>query len=61
MEGSALVAGFPAQMNNWRAFYWEIFSISTTAPKWSHANFIFYLLFLNYFPIFGIHLSLFID
>jgi hypothetical protein len=33
---------FPAQMSNWRVFYWDIFSFSTTAPKWSHANFIFF-------------------
>jgi hypothetical protein len=32
---------FPAQMSNWRVFYWDTFSFSTTAPKWSHAKKIF--------------------
>jgi hypothetical protein len=30
---------FPAQKSNWRVFYLDIFSFSTTAPKWSHAKF----------------------
>jgi len=40
MEGGAMVASFfPAQMSNWWVFYWDIFSFSTTASKWSHAIF----------------------
>jgi hypothetical protein len=32
MEGGAMVVGFfPAQMSNWRVFYWDTFSFSTTA------------------------------
>ena len=59
MEGGALLAGFHAQMSNWRVFYWAIFSYITTAQEWSHAIFIFLLLlfFIIYFPIFGIRLS----
>ena len=29
---------FPAQMSNWRVFYWDTFSFRTRAPKWSHAK-----------------------
>jgi hypothetical protein len=36
---------FTAQMSNWRVFYWDIFSFSTTAPKWSNAK---HLIFVNY-------------
>jgi len=54
LEGGALLAGFLAQVSNWRGFYWAIFSYITTSPDWSHA--ILFLIFI-YFPIFVIRLS----